>query len=58
MSCTECGRKGGCSSRKGDMFAALAQILARLHPDRRWGHRDEAAALDAGIAPEEGRRLA
>jgi hypothetical protein len=58
MSCTECGRKGGCSSRKGDMFAALAEILARLHPDRRWGQRDEAAALDAGITPEEGQRLA
>jgi hypothetical protein len=40
------------------MFAALAEILARLHPDRCWGQRDEAAALDAGIAPEEGRRLA
>lgn len=58
MSCTDCGRKGGCSTRKGDMFAAIEAILAGLHPDRRWDHRDEAVALDAGIGPEEGRRLA
>ena len=58
MSCTECGRKGGCSSRKDDMFAAIEHLLGHLYPDRRWGNRDEAAALDAGIGPEEGARLA
>lgn len=58
MSCTECGRKGGCSSRKGEMFGAIDEILARLYPHRRWGHRDEAAAFEAGIASDEGEDLA
>jgi hypothetical protein len=58
MSCTECGRKGGCSSRKGEMFGAIDEILARLYPHRRWGHRDEVAAFEAGIASDEGEDLA
>lgn len=48
MSCTECGRKGGCDHRKGAMFAAIDDALARLYPTRRWGERDDGAAMDAG----------
>jgi hypothetical protein len=47
--CTDCGRKGGCDHRKGEMFAAIDQALARLYPTRRWGERDEAVALGAGV---------
>jgi hypothetical protein len=48
--CTDCGRKGGCDHRKGDMFAAMDQALERLYPTRRWGERDELAAFRAGVA--------
>jgi hypothetical protein len=41
--CTDCGRKGGCDHRKGDMFAALDAAMQRLYPDRRWGARSEPA---------------
>lgn len=58
MGCTDCGRKGGCDSRKHGMFAAVDDALARLYPTHRWGERDEAAALDAGITSEEGEELA
>lgn len=47
--CTDCGRKGGCDHRKGDMFAAMDEALARLYPTRRWGERDEAAAFRGGV---------
>ena len=40
--CTDCGRKGGCDHRKGDMFAAMDEALARLYPTRRWGERRRA----------------
>jgi hypothetical protein len=58
MGCTDCGRKGGCDSRKHGMFAAVDEALARLYPTRRWGERDEDAALGAGISAEEGEELA
>jgi hypothetical protein len=58
MGCTDCGRKGGCDSRKHGMFAAVDEALERLYPTRRWGERDEDAALDAGFTPEEGEELA
>jgi hypothetical protein len=58
MSCTECGRKGGCDAHKGEMFAALDEALARLYPTRRWGERDEAAAFGAGLDAGEGEALA
>ena len=58
MSCTECGRKGGCDAHKGAMFAALDEALARLYPTRRWGELDEAAAFAGGLAPGEGEALA
>jgi hypothetical protein len=59
--CTDCGRKGGCDHRKGDMFAAIDEALARLYPTRRWGERDEAVAFRAGVTghgPELAERLA
>jgi hypothetical protein len=40
------------------MFGAIDEILARLYPHRRWGHRDEVAAFEAGIASDEGEDLA
>ena len=58
MSCTDCGRKGGCDSRKGAMFGAIEEALARLYPTRRWSERDEEAAFGAGLAPGEGDALA
>jgi hypothetical protein len=58
MGCTDCGRKGGCDSRKHVMFAAVDEALARLYPSRRWGERDEEAALGTGMTPDEGEELA
>jgi len=56
--CTNCGKKGGCDSRKHEMFAALDAALARLYPTRRWGERDDVAALEDGIPREESETLA
>ena len=56
--CTDCGRKGGCDSRKGAMFGAITDTLARLYPTRRWSERDEAAGFGAGLAAGEGDALA
>ena len=56
--CTNCGNKGGCDSRKHGMFAAIDAALARLYPTRRWGERDDVAALEDGISREEGEALA
>jgi hypothetical protein len=56
--CTNCGKKGGCDSRKHGMFAAIDAALARLYPTRRWGERDDVAALEDGIPREEGEALA
>jgi hypothetical protein len=56
--CTDCGRKGGCDHRKGGMFAAMDEALAALYPSRRWGDRDDTAALGNGVGPERGARLA
>jgi hypothetical protein len=58
VSCTDCGRKGGCEARKQAMFAALDETLARLYPTRRWSERDEAAAFGAGLEAGEGEALA
>jgi hypothetical protein len=55
--CTNCGNKGGCDSRKGTMFAAIDDALARLYPTRRWGERDDAVALEEGVGREEGEAL-
>jgi len=56
--CTSCGKKGGCDSRKHAMFEAIDGALARLYPTRRWGERDDAAALADGIEREDGEALA
>jgi hypothetical protein len=58
MSCTECGRKGGCDSNKGEMFAAVDEALRRLYPSRRWAERDEEAAFGAGVSAGEGAVIA
>ena len=58
MSCTECGRKGGCDARKGTMFEAIEHALGRLYPGRSWNRRDEAAAFGAGLSAGEGDALA
>jgi len=58
MSCTECGRKGGCEAHKGGMFAAIDETLRRLYPTRRWAERDDEAGFGAGVTPDEGAALA
>jgi hypothetical protein len=40
------------------MFQVRDELLARLYPSRRWGERDDAAALGAGIGEGATRRLA
>jgi hypothetical protein len=55
--CTDCGRKGGCESRKSAMFDAVDEALARLYPTRRWSERVE-LELDGGVAPEAAAALA
>jgi hypothetical protein len=57
MSCTDCGRKGGCDAHKGGMFAAIEETLARLYPTRRWTERDDEAAFGAGVTAGEGASL-
>jgi hypothetical protein len=56
--CTDCGKKGGCDSRKHGMFAAIDEAMARLYPTRRWDQRDEEAGFGAGVTAGEGRALA
>jgi hypothetical protein len=50
--CTNCGSKGGCDDRKGHMFAALDDALARLYPTSTWGEVDE-RARHAALEPDE-----
>ena len=56
--CTNCGRKGGCDARKGVMFGAIDEALARLYPTRRWSDRDESAGFGAGVGKAEAETLA
>ena len=56
--CTNCGNKGGCDTRKHEMFGAVDEALARLYPTRRWDERDEAAGFGAGLGAGEGDALA
>jgi len=58
MGCTDCSRKGGCSTRKADERVLLSEVLARIYPERRWGEPDDAARFRAGIGEAEGRKLA
>jgi hypothetical protein len=54
--CTNCASKGGCSARKGEEWALLAQLLPELYPSRRWGEIDDRRR--DGVPEREGRRLA
>src|SRR5690606_7424230 len=56
--CTNCSAKTGCNDRKGHMFSALEQALARLYPTRTWGAPDDLARLDDGIDEADGWALA
>src|SRR5512143_2714528 len=58
MGCSDCGRSGGCSTRKTDERRLLAEVLERVYPGRRWGEPDDLARFRAGIGEAEGRRLA
>src|SRR5262245_28345114 len=58
MGCTDCGRKGGCSTRKGEERQLLSELLGRLYPSGRLGELDDAAAFRQGVPPREARRLA
>jgi hypothetical protein len=56
--CTNCRGKSGCDDRKGTMFSAIDDTLARLYPSRRWGEPDDLVRLDAGICEHDGQALA
>jgi hypothetical protein len=58
MGCTDCGNKGGCSTRKGEERGLLTSLLGELYPGRRWGEPDDASRFRRGVAETEGRRLA
>ena len=58
MGCSDCGRAGGCSTRKEGERELLAEILPRLYPTRRWGEPDDTARHGQGVPSHEGRRLA
>ena len=48
--CTNCKGKSGCTDRKGTMFEALDDALARLYPTRTWGELAAASDLHSGMA--------
>lgn len=56
--CTNCHAKTGCDDRKGTMFDALGQALARLYPSSTWGEPDDEARYEAGICEHDGQALA
>lgn len=58
MSCTDCGRKGGCDHRKTGMFDAIDGAMARLYPTQRWDERDDASTLDGQTAADRAGALA
>jgi hypothetical protein len=55
--CTNCKSKTGCDDRKGDMLAAVDDVLARIYPSRTWGEPDD-EALVLGGACDDGPALA
>jgi hypothetical protein len=57
MGCTDCGRSGGCSTRKGRERELIADLLGELYPERRWGEPADGARFRRGISEGEGRRL-
>jgi hypothetical protein len=56
--CTDCGKKGGCDTRKHGMFAAVDEALLRLYPTKRWTERDDEAGFGAGVSAGEGAAVA
>jgi hypothetical protein len=56
--CTDCGKKGGCDTRKHGMFAAVDEALERLYPTKRWTERDDTAGFGAGVSAGEGAAVA
>jgi hypothetical protein len=56
--CDNCSAKSGCDDRKGAMFAAIDEVLARLYPTRRWGEPDDLARFEAGVSAEDAQALA
>jgi hypothetical protein len=58
MGCTDCGRKGGCGTRKGRERELIANLLVTLYPARRWGDPNDGACFRNGVCEREGRRLA
>lgn len=56
--CTNCGAKAGCDHRKGEMFAVIDEVIARVYPTRRWGAPDDAARLGAGVDGDDAQALA
>jgi hypothetical protein len=55
--CTNCKGKVGCDDRKGSMFRAVDDALARLYPTRTWGEPDDLARLDGGVCAHDGEAL-
>lgn len=55
--CDNCAEKPGCDDRKGTMFSALDEALARLYPTKRWGEPDDLARFEAGIPEADGQAL-
>jgi hypothetical protein len=56
--CTNCGSKTGCDHRKGEMLAAVDEVLARAYPSRTWGEPDDDALVAAGGGDGVGAALA
>ncbi len=56
--CTNCGKKGGCDSRKHEMLGQVHEVLARLYPTRRWEERADDTAVGQGIGVAQGEALA
>lgn len=56
--CNNCEAKPGCDDRKGTMFSALDEALARLYPTKRWGEPDDLVRFGAGVSEDDGQALA
>jgi len=56
--CTNCKSKSGCDDRKGSMFAALDDVLARAYPTRTWGEPDDAVVRDPLVLADDAAALA
>ena len=56
--CTNCKGKSGCDHRKGAMFAALDDVLAKAYPSRTWGEPDDRDFRDPQELADDGAALA